>query len=62
MRIMVSITTRDPSLGAQVYAAHTYGAKDLVLDMHYANAITSIGNDYSVADMGKINDMEPDTA
>jgi inward rectifier potassium channel len=62
LRIMVSITTRDPSLGAQVYAAHTYAAKDMVLDMHYANAITSIGNDYSVADMGKINDMEPDTA
>jgi hypothetical protein len=59
---MANITTRDPSLGAQVYAAHTNAAKDMVPDMHYANAITSNGNDYSVADMGKISDMEPDTA
>jgi hypothetical protein len=59
---MASITTRDPSLGAQVYAAHTYAAKDMMPDMHYANVITSNGNDYSEADTGKISDMEPDTA
>ena len=62
LRVMVSITTRDPSLGAQVYAAHTYGAQDIALDMRYTDAITVKGVDHSVADLGKISDMEPDTA
>jgi inward rectifier potassium channel len=62
LRVMVSVTMRDPSLGAQVYAAHSYAPQDIALDMRYANAITIKGEDHSVADMGKISDLEPDTA
>jgi inward rectifier potassium channel len=61
LRVMLSVTMRDPSLGAQVYAAHSYSAQDIALDMRYIDAITVKGEDHSVADMGKISDMEPDT-
>jgi inward rectifier potassium channel len=62
LRVMVSMTMRDPSLGAQVYAAHSYAPQDIALDMRYVDAITVLGAEHSVADMGKISDMEPDTA
>jgi inward rectifier potassium channel len=62
LRVMVSMTMRDPSLGAQVYAAHSYAPQDIALDMRYVDAITVLGTEHSVADMGKISDMEPDTA
>jgi hypothetical protein len=58
---MISVTMRDPSLGAQVYSAHSYAPQDIALDMRYVDAITVKGEDHSVADMGKISDMEPDT-
>jgi hypothetical protein len=53
---------RDPSLGAQVYAAHSYAPQDIALDMRYVDAITVMGENHSVADMGKISAMEPETA
>jgi inward rectifier potassium channel len=61
IRLMLSVTARDPDLGAQVYASHAYGHDDIKLDMHYADAITGNGDDHSVADMRKISDMEPDS-
>ena len=61
IRLMVSMTARDPALGAQVYATHNYGAKDIALDMRYADAITASNDDHSVADMRKISEMEPET-
>jgi inward rectifier potassium channel len=61
IRLMVSMTARDPALGAQVYATHNYGAKDIALDMRYADAITASDHDHSVADMRKISEMEPET-
>lgn len=60
LRVMLSVTMRDPSLGAQVYAAHSYAAQDIALNMRYADAITANGENHSVADMGKISDMEPE--
>jgi inward rectifier potassium channel len=61
LRLMLSVTARDPALGAQVYAAHAYGHDDIKLDMRYADAVTSSGDNHSVADMRKISDVEPDS-
>ena len=60
LRVMVSLTMRDPSLGAQVYAAHSYAPQDIALDMRYVDAVTIVSENHSVADMGKISAMEPD--
>ena len=60
VRLMLSVTARDPALGAQVYATHAYGHDNVKLDMRYADAITGNGDNHSVADMRKISDMEPD--
>ncbi|MEO6920410.1 MAG: ion channel [Collimonas sp.] len=60
LRITVSLTARDPSLGAQIYASHAYSAADIALDMRYADAITANEDDHSVADMRKISNLEPD--
>jgi inward rectifier potassium channel len=59
LRLMVSVAARDPELGAQVYATHAYGHGDIALDMRYTDAISGNGDDYSVADMRKISDIEP---
>ena len=61
IRLLVSITARDPALGAHVHANHTYGADQIALDMRYVDAITGESDNHSVADMRKISDMEPDT-
>lgn len=58
MRLMVSMTARDPALGAQVYATHNYGAKDIVLDVRYADAISASNDDHSIADMRRISELE----
>lgn len=60
LRVMLSVTARDPSLGAQVYAAHTYSASDIALDVRYVDAVTALGEDRAVADMRKIGDTEPE--
>lgn len=60
VRVMLSVTARDPSLSAQVYASTTYGAADLALDMRYAEAVSILGRDHSLADMRRIGDIEPD--
>ena len=58
LRIMLSITARDPALGAQVHAMHAYGPDDIALDMRYADAVTAMGDSHTVADMRKISDVE----
>jgi len=60
MRMMLSITARDPSLGAQVYAAQSYRGTDIAFGMRYADAVTWDGGDRSVADMRKISMVESD--
>ncbi len=59
-RMMLGITARDPSLGAQVYASRAYQASDVALGMRYADAVDWDGHDRSVADLRKISDLEPD--
>ncbi len=61
LRLMLSITARDPTLGAQVYAAQSYRGSDIAFGMRYADAVTWDGEDSSVADMRKIGIIEPDT-
>ena len=60
LRMMLSITARDPSLGAQVHAAQGYRGTDIAFGMRYADAVTWDGKDTSVADMRKISAMEPE--
>ena len=60
-RVMLSVTARDPSLGAQVYAAHVYSAADIDLDVRYADAVTALSDEHARADMRKIGDTEPDS-
>jgi inward rectifier potassium channel len=62
LRMMLSITARDPSLGAQVHAAHTYRGTEIAVGMRYADAVTWDGSDHSVADMRKISAIEPEVA
>lgn len=59
-RLMVSMTARDPALGAQVYASHNYGPNDIALDMRYADALSARNNDHTIADMGKLSALEPE--
>lgn len=59
-RLWVSITSRDPALGAQVYAQHAYDSDHIALDMQYKEAITGNSENHSVADMRKISDMQPE--
>ena len=60
LRLMLSITARDPSLGAHVYAAQGYRGTDIAFGMRYADAVTWDGKDTSVADMRKISAIEPE--
>ena len=60
-RIMLSISARDPELGAQVHASQGYQGADIAFGMRYADAVSWDGGDMSVADMDRISDVEPDT-
>jgi inward rectifier potassium channel len=60
LRLLFSVSARDPSLGAQVYAAQNYSDSDIAFGMRYVDAVTWDGNDTSVADMRKISAIEPD--
>jgi inward rectifier potassium channel len=62
LRMMLSITARDPSLGAQVHAAQGYRGSDIAFGMRYADAVTWDGRDTSIADMRKISAIETDIA
>jgi inward rectifier potassium channel len=59
-RLLVSITARDPALGAQVHAQHAYGTEHIAMGMHYQDAISGLHDNHSVADMRKLSDMAPD--
>jgi len=61
IRLLVSVTAHDPALGDQVYANHAYGAEQIALNQHYADAITANDETHTVADMRKISDLLPDT-
>jgi inward rectifier potassium channel len=60
LRVMLSVTARDPSLGAQVHAAHAYNAHDIALDVRYVDAVNTLSESHAVADMRKIGETEPE--
>lgn len=60
LRIMLSVTARDPSLSAQVYASTTFAASDIALDMRYADAVTALSDEHAVADMRRLGAIEPE--
>lgn len=62
LRIMLSVTARDPSLGAQVYASATFAASDIALDVRYADAVTTISDAHALADMRRLGAVEPEPA
>jgi inward rectifier potassium channel len=60
LRLLVSVTARDPALDATVSVLKAYDANHVLMDMHYADAVTWDGEHHSVADMRKISVTEPD--
>ena len=60
LRVMLSVTARDPSLGAQVYASATFAAQDIALDMRYADAVTTLSDEHAMADMRRLGVVEPE--
>lgn len=60
-RIMLSVSARDPELGAQVYASQGYQGSDVAFGMRYADAISWDGGDMSIADMSRISLLEPES-
>ncbi len=61
-RLMLSVSARDPALGAQVYASQAYQGADVMFGMRYSDAVSWDGGDMSVADMGLISAIEPEVA
>jgi inward rectifier potassium channel len=62
LRVMLSVTARDPSLSAQVYASATFAAQDIALDMRYADAVTTLSEEHALADMRRLGVVEPELA
>ena len=62
LRLMLSVSARDPSMGAQVFASQNYRGSDIAFGMRYADAVSWDGADNSVADMRKISEIEIDPA
>ncbi|HUP07049.1 MAG TPA: ion channel [Caldimonas sp.] len=62
LRLMLSVSARDPSLGAHVHDGHTYRADDIAFGMRYVDAVSWDGHDRSVADMRKLSLVELDPA
>jgi inward rectifier potassium channel len=58
VRLIVSLSARDPALGAHVYATHNYSAEDIALDMRYVDAVTFNNAHHSIADMRLLSEME----
>ena len=59
-RLMLSVSARDPALGAQVHASQGYQGADVALGMRYADAVSWDGRNTSVADMRLISAIEPE--
>ena len=61
-RLMLSISARDPALGAQVYASQGYQGTDVAPGMRYSDAVSWDGRNMSVADVSLISAIEPEAA
>ena len=60
LRLLLTISARDPALDATVSVLKTYGPNDVQHDAHYVDAVSWDGENRSIADMRKISVTEPD--
>ena len=59
-RMFVALSARDPTLATTVHDVRIYGATDIRFGMRYLDAITVEEDGRLVADLTKINALEPD--
>ena len=60
VRLLVSVSARDPVLDASVSVLRAYDAASIKVDAHYVDAVSWDGENRSIADMRKISLTEPD--
>jgi inward rectifier potassium channel len=60
-RLFVAVKAHDYVLGADVFDAKTYVAADIAFGMRYADAVSIDEQGRTVADLGRISLIEPDT-
>ena len=60
VRTFLTLEARDPTLATRVHDLHTYGPKDIRFGMRYVDAITIAEGGRPVADLTKIDALEPD--
>ena len=58
VRLLVSLTARDPSLSASVSAIKAYDRAHILADMRYADVVHWDGANHSVADMRRLSEVE----
>jgi inward rectifier potassium channel len=58
--LFLSIEARDPSLAAIVHEIRTFGPNDVVFGMRYVDVISTEPDGTPLADMTKLNVLEPD--
>lgn len=61
LRVFVAVKARDYVLAADVYDARTYNAADIVFGMRYSDAVSLDEQGRTVADLGRLSLIEPDT-
>ena len=59
-RMFLTLAARDPTLATTVHDVRTYGPTDIRFGMRYSDAITITEDSGLVADLTKINALEPD--
>lgn len=60
LRMFLTLEARDPTLATVVHGVHTYEPKDIRFGMRYMDAVTIAEGGRPVADLSKINALEPD--
>jgi inward rectifier potassium channel len=60
VRLFLALEARDPTLAAMVHDVRAYGPNDICFGMRYMDAITIAESGRPVADLTKINALEPD--
>ena len=58
VRLLVSMTARDPSLAASVSAVKAYDREHILVGMRYADVVHWDGGNHSVADMRRLSEVE----
>lgn len=61
VRLFVAVKARDYVLAAEVYDAKTYAGADIVFGMRYSDAVSLDEQGRTVADLGRLSLIEPDT-